>query len=120
VGVGRPLPGFEIRIAGEGGKALPERFQGEIWVRGPSLFSGYLGAEGSGLEEGGWLRTGDLGYLADGELFVSGRAELAIKSGRQQAPTTWRRRQAVVPRRRVRARVPERALTLSPETPPPR
>ncbi|HEY8206982.1 MAG TPA: AMP-binding protein [Myxococcaceae bacterium] len=120
VGVGRPLPGFEIRIAGEGGAALPERFQGEIWVRGPSLFSGYLGAEGSGLQEGGWLRTGDLGYFADGELFVSGRAELAIKSGRHQAPTTWRRRQAVVPRRRARARVPERALTLSPETPPPR
>jgi len=86
VGVGRPLPGFEVRIVSPIGAALPERTQGEVWVRGPSLFSGYVGEEGDGLH-GGWLRTGDLGYLADGELFIAGRIkDLVIKSGRNYAP----------------------------------
>jgi fatty-acyl-CoA synthase len=87
VGVGRPVPGIELRIAGPDGAALPERRQGEIWVRGPSLFSGYVGLEEPVLEAGGWLRTGDLGYLADGELFITGRIkDLVVKRGRNYAP----------------------------------
>lgn len=70
--VGRPLPGVEARIA-DGG---------EIQVRGPMLFAGYLDDPGATHTADGWLRTGDLGRLdADGRLTVDGRADDLIVSG---------------------------------------
>ena len=62
------------RIAGPDGD-LAEREVGEIVLRGPSLMSGYVGAGAPDPFVDGWLRTGDLGYLADGELFPVGRAK---------------------------------------------
>jgi acyl-CoA synthetase (AMP-forming)/AMP-acid ligase II len=59
--VGRPLTGLELRIEG-----APEGHVGEILVRGPSVASD------------GWLRTGDLGYLRDGRLYVTGRKKQMI------------------------------------------
>jgi fatty-acyl-CoA synthase len=84
---GPAVPGVEIRIGGGQGDALPERRVGEIHVRGPSLMTGYLDARGtSDPFAEGWLPTGDLGYVADGELFVTGRTkDIVIVMGRNYA-----------------------------------
>ena len=62
---------------------------GEICVRGPMVFPGYLGVKGSPLVDG-WLRTGDLGYMdQDRNLFITGRAkDLIIRSGHNIDPAT--------------------------------
>jgi acyl-CoA synthetase (AMP-forming)/AMP-acid ligase II len=89
VSVGRPIAGFDVQIAGEDGAPLPERRQGEIWFRAPSVALGYLGDPDATLATfgGGWLRSGDLGYLAGGEIFVTGRRkDLIIRGGRNHAP----------------------------------
>jgi acyl-CoA synthetase (AMP-forming)/AMP-acid ligase II len=89
VSVGRVLDGFAIRIVDESGAPLPERRQGEIELRSPSIARGYLGDAEATAETfgGGWLRTGDLGYLAEGELFITGRRkDLVIRGGRNHAP----------------------------------
>lgn len=86
VACGPPVPGTEIRIMGEEGE-LPERRVGEIQVRGPSLMEGYLGDAGPDPFIDGWLRTGDLGYMSDGELYVTGRSkDVIIVMGRNYAP----------------------------------
>jgi acyl-CoA synthetase (AMP-forming)/AMP-acid ligase II len=90
VSVGRPLPGFELEIRhADTGEPLPQRRVGRVWVRGPSLMDGYLDqpeATAAALVDG-WLDTGDLGFLAGGELYLSGRAkELIILRGRNYAP----------------------------------
>jgi fatty-acyl-CoA synthase len=80
-------PVMDLRIAGEDGAALPERQVGEILVRGPSLMSGYLGEDVPNPFLNGWMRTGDMGYLGDGELYVSGRAkDIVIMTGQNYYP----------------------------------
>jgi fatty-acyl-CoA synthase len=93
VSCGRPFPEHEVRIRGENGSWLPERSVGEICVRGPSIAAGYFRnpeaskAAGMGADGDGWLRTGDLGYLAAGEVYVSGRLkDLLIVNGRNYYP----------------------------------
>lgn len=87
VSCGPPAPTMEVRIAAPGGDGLPERNVGEILVRGPSLMSGYVGARASDPFADGWLRTGDLGYLADGELHVTGRIrDMVIAMGHNYYP----------------------------------
>jgi fatty-acyl-CoA synthase len=86
VSCGRALPGHEIRIVGDDGEALREREVGEIALAGPSVMVGYY--RNAELTEQTirhrWLHTGDLGYLADGELFVCGRTkDLIIINGRK-------------------------------------
>ncbi|HEU5142422.1 MAG TPA: AMP-binding protein [Solirubrobacterales bacterium] len=71
-------PRTDLRIVGPQGGELPERRVGEIQLQGSSLMSGYVGEEAPDPFRGGWLCTGDLGYLADGELFVTGRAKDVI------------------------------------------
>ncbi|MDX3883858.1 MAG: AMP-binding protein [Sphingomonas sp.] len=73
VGCGRPLPGITVRIADDAGKALPDGATGRIRVAGANIMPGYDGAPP--LAEGALLETGDLGFLRDGELFVTGRAK---------------------------------------------
>src|SRR2546421_374127 len=75
VGVGRPLPGTEIRIVKDG-KEADAREVGEILVRSSTGMDGYYDDPDASAEvlEEGWLKTGDLGYQADGSLFVTGRA----------------------------------------------
>jgi fatty-acyl-CoA synthase len=89
VSCGRPFPGHEIRVSGEDDRPLRERHVGEIQLRGPSVMTRYH-REPSLSEDAlrdGWLRTGDLGYLADGDLFVCGRRkELIIIHGRNYYP----------------------------------
>jgi acyl-CoA synthetase (AMP-forming)/AMP-acid ligase II len=87
--VGRALPGFAVRVADAEGSPLPERSVGEIQLQGPSLMRGYLHAPEAteAALVGGWLRTGDLGYMADGDLFIVGRSkDLILKGGRNYAP----------------------------------
>ncbi|MFG1796444.1 AMP-binding protein [Nocardia sp. NPDC049149] len=76
VSCGPPLRGHRIVIRDTTGATLGERAVGEIWVSGPSVAHAYLGADPeahNSIGPDGWLRTGDLGYLADGELFVTSR-----------------------------------------------
>lgn len=68
----RPLPGVEVVIDGDG----PE---GEILVRGPTLFTGYVG--GPDRDQGAWHHTGDVGRLENGLLSVVGRADDVIVTG---------------------------------------
>ena len=87
--VGRPLSGFEVALRDETGQMLGEGQEGRIWVRGPSLMREYLNqaeATASALQAG-WLDTGDLGFLVDGELYVSGRAkDVLIVRGANHSP----------------------------------
>jgi acyl-CoA synthetase (AMP-forming)/AMP-acid ligase II len=89
VSVGRPLPGFAVRIAGEDGRDLAPARVGRVLVQGPSLMDGYLGrpeATAAALA-GAWLDTGDLGFLVDGELYLTGRKkDILILRGRNHAP----------------------------------
>jgi fatty-acyl-CoA synthase len=90
VGVGSPLPGTEISIRDERGQDVPDRRVGEIWIRSDSLMQGYLGdadATAQALKDG-WFDTGDMGYMADGALFVTGRSkDLIIARGRNLVPS---------------------------------
>jgi len=93
VSVGRPVPGFDLEVLppdGRPGNApLPEDAVGRIWVRGPSLMEGYLDrpeATSRALVDG-WLDTGDLGFLHQGQLFLTGRAkDVVILRGRNYPP----------------------------------
>lgn len=89
VSCGFPLPLHDVRIMDEKGTPLGERVEGYIAFRGPSCTSGYyrnIEATASLFQEG-WLISGDLGYKADGELFITGREkDLIIKGGRNLHP----------------------------------
>jgi fatty-acyl-CoA synthase len=89
VGCGRALPGHEIKIVDDEGRTVSERHLGSILARGPSVMQGYFDnpeATADALRDG-WLHTGDLGYLADGQLFVCGRTkDLIIRQGRKYHP----------------------------------
>ena len=89
VGSGRALPDIDIRIVDpQARRALEDGAVGEIWARGPAIARGYWGNPGATGEvfgarlagDGGaaWLRTGDLGFLREGELFVTGRLKDVI------------------------------------------
>ncbi len=90
VGVGFAVSNNEIRIVDAEDRPVAERTQGSIQFRGPSAFRGYYRCPGTTMavkREDGWVDTGDLGYLADGELFVTGRAnDVIIKGGRNYQP----------------------------------
>jgi acyl-CoA synthetase (AMP-forming)/AMP-acid ligase II len=92
--LGWPLPGHEVRILAEDGTDCPERAVGEVLVRGPSLMEGYWQRPEATLEviRDGWFYTGDLGYLAGGELYVCGRRkDLIIVRGRNYDPQDFER-----------------------------
>ena len=81
-GVGRPVAGLEVRVADpETGAPAGDGAVGEVQLRGASVTAGYLGqpaGEDAASFAGGWLRTGDLAYTRDGELFVTGRRKEMI------------------------------------------
>lgn len=90
VSAGRPLPRMEIRVVNSEGMELPERTEGRLHFRGPSATSGYYrnpAATRGLITADGWLDTGDLAYIADGELYITGRMkDLIIKGGRNLYP----------------------------------
>jgi acyl-CoA synthetase (AMP-forming)/AMP-acid ligase II len=87
--VGRPIEGVELRVVDDKDEPVAERVEGQICIRGSSLMSEYLNnpsATASALR-GGWLHTGDRGYIAGGELHVTGRLDdLIIRAGRNLHP----------------------------------
>jgi fatty-acyl-CoA synthase len=89
VSCGSPLPGHRLQIVGEDGRPAAERQVGEILLAGPSVMLGYYKQDALTAEtmRDGWLRTGDLGYLSGGELFVCGRVkDIIIVNGRKYHP----------------------------------
>lgn len=82
--------GHEVEVRDENGAVLPERQVGRIFARGPSLMREYFGdpqATAAVLSADGWLDTGDLGYLADGQIVPTGRAkDLILLNGRNVWP----------------------------------
>ena len=89
VSCGVPIPGVNIKIVNEEFQELPERHEGLILIHTPSMMSGYYKDEQATKEvfHNGWLLTGDLGYIAEGELFVTGRKkEVIIRGGRNYYP----------------------------------
>lgn len=90
VGCGVPFPAHDLKVVDGEGTSLSERTVGEIWARGPSVSTGYYEnpeANAEGFPGDGWLHTGDLGYLADGQLFVCGRSkDLIIVRGANYHP----------------------------------
>ncbi|MGB8933200.1 MAG: AMP-binding protein, partial [Anaeromyxobacteraceae bacterium] len=89
VPVGVPIPGVEVELRGAEGRGVGEGRLGRIWVKGPSVMRGYLddpAATARALVDG-WLDTGDLGFVAGGQLFVHGRSrDLVIVRGANHAP----------------------------------
>jgi acyl-CoA synthetase (AMP-forming)/AMP-acid ligase II len=88
-GLGRAIPHSEMRLVDERDQPCEERQQGEILVRSATLMQGYYREPEATADSfwEGWLRTGDLGYVADGHLFVTGRKkELIIKGGHNLSP----------------------------------
>lgn len=86
---GLPLPGHALRVVDRQGQVLGERAVGLLQFRGPSATAGYYRnpAASAALIHDGWLDTGDYAYLADGELYLCGRAkEMIIRGGRNVYP----------------------------------
>jgi fatty-acyl-CoA synthase len=98
--LGRALPGMEVRVTDTStGATLPDRTVGEIEVSGPSITPGYYRRPDAtaALFHGRWLRTGDLGYVVDGELVVCGRLkDVIIVGGRKVFPQDVERAAAKV------------------------
>ena len=89
VSCGEPFPGHEMHIIDEAGQQVGERQVGEIITRGPSVTAGYFENPEATAEtwKDGWLHTGDLGYVADGNLYICGRIkDLIIIRGANHYP----------------------------------
>ncbi|MGH3760935.1 fatty acyl-AMP ligase [Actinophytocola sp.] len=98
--LGKPLPGFEARIVDQStGEVRGEREVGEIHIRGAAITPGYLTVDGplATQDASGWLATGDLGYIVDGEIVICGRAkDVIILAGRNIYPTDIERAASTV------------------------
>lgn len=92
VSVGVPVPGFEVEVRDDEGQLSGPARVGRVFARGPSVMRGYFGlaeATGKALKDG-WLDTGDLGFVEDGELFLCGRAkDLVIIRGANHPPQAF-------------------------------
>jgi 1-acyl-sn-glycerol-3-phosphate acyltransferase len=89
VSCGVPLPGHEVRIVDERGQELGERMEGSLQFQGPSSMKGYFQSPEAtrAVFHGGWWDSGDLAYLAGGEVFITGRRkDVIIKAGRNLYP----------------------------------
>ncbi|MGW2289929.1 fatty acyl-AMP ligase [Streptomyces phaeochromogenes] len=97
VGCGQVETAYDVRVVDPvTRRTMPPDGLGEIWLRGPSVSPGYWRRKESSREtfdaqladgDGGWLRTGDLGIVVDGEIFVSGRIkDMLIVRGRNLYP----------------------------------
>jgi acyl-CoA synthetase (AMP-forming)/AMP-acid ligase II len=87
---GTPVEGTEVAVLDESERSMLEGRVGELAVRGDYLFSGYFRREDltrEALTDGGWYRTGDLGFVLGGEVYVTGRKkDLIIVQGRNFYP----------------------------------
>ena len=89
VGCGMAMPEHEIRVVDDEGHVLPERHIGNLHFRGPSNMQGYFNnpRATAAVYHDGWIDSGDLAYLVNGEVFPTGRRkDLIIKAGRNLYP----------------------------------
>ncbi|RPI47083.1 MAG: acyl-phosphate glycerol 3-phosphate acyltransferase [Betaproteobacteria bacterium] len=89
VACGRPLPGHEIRVVDDAGQEVGERIVGRLQFRGPSATSGYYRnpEETRRLFDGTWLNSGDVAYIADGDVYLTSRVkDMIIRGGRNLYP----------------------------------
>jgi acyl-CoA synthetase (AMP-forming)/AMP-acid ligase II len=101
ISVGRAIPHCELRIADDADQLLPEQRVGHIHIRGESVTRGYFEDDASNAASftaDGWLRTGDLGLLLSGELFITGRhKEILFVNGQNYYPHDLERIAEAVP-----------------------
>ena len=87
---GRPLPTVDIEIRGDDGAVLASGADGEIFLRGPMVMPGYWRRPeetAATISAGGWLRTGDIGRMDDGRLYLATRKrDLIIRGGENVYP----------------------------------
>ena len=86
---GQPLAGHQVRIIDSDGRELPERQEGALQFRGPSVTTGYYrnpeATKKLFFQE--WLDSGDLAYIAAGDIFITGRSkDVIIRAGRNVYP----------------------------------
>jgi acyl-CoA synthetase (AMP-forming)/AMP-acid ligase II len=89
VSCGRPIPNVEIRVVDAERRDLPERHVGEVALRSDCMLTGYYRRHDATAQamDDGWYYTGDLGYIADGELYITGRQkDLIIVGGKNIYP----------------------------------
>ena len=89
VNCGKPVQGMAVEIREENGTPLPDRAIGKVWCAGSSVMVGYFRDQAAtdACMAGGWLDTGDMGYLSDGYLYIVGRAkDMIIVNGRNHWP----------------------------------
>jgi 1-acyl-sn-glycerol-3-phosphate acyltransferase len=89
VSCGKPLPRHDVKIVDDAGREIGERQEGRILFRGPSATGGYFRNEVATacLIQNGWLDSGDRGYLAAGEVYITGRTkDIIIRAGRNIYP----------------------------------
>ena len=94
--VGRPLPTVELEIRDPLGAAVPEGIEGEVCVRGPMVMPGYWRrpeATAETIAPGRWLRTGDIGRMEGGRLYLSSRKrDLIFRGGENVYPVEIEKR----------------------------
>ncbi|MFW5748456.1 MAG: AMP-binding protein [Chloroflexota bacterium] len=86
---GLPIANCAVRVVGEDGSSLPDRHVGEIALKSDCMLSGYYARPDLTTEAvvDGWFLTGDMGYMADGELYITGRKkDLIIVGGKNVYP----------------------------------
>ena len=87
---GAPIPDHEVQVRDEQGRVLGERMVGRLFAKGPSLMAGYFNAPEATQQtigSDGFLDTGDMGYLLNGEVVITGRAkDLILHNGRNIWP----------------------------------
>ncbi|HET9628200.1 MAG TPA: fatty acyl-AMP ligase [Novosphingobium sp.] len=89
VNCGKPVRDMVVEIRGERGSALADHHIGKVWCKGPSVMHSYFRDPDStdACLVDGWLDTGDMGYMADGYLFIVGRAkDMIIINGKNHWP----------------------------------
>jgi acyl-CoA synthetase (AMP-forming)/AMP-acid ligase II len=88
--VGRPVPIVDVEIRDEQGRALAEREEGEIHLRGPLVMREYWEdpeATDAAIKPGRWLNTGDVGRMQDGKLYIASRKrDLILRGGENVYP----------------------------------
>ncbi len=89
VACGQPLPKHQIKIVDKNGRELPERQEGRLQFKGPSVTSGYFRNPDQTRElfYGEWLDSGDLAYIAGGDIYITSRVkDIIIRGGRNIYP----------------------------------
>ncbi len=89
VACGQPLPGHQVRIVDTTGREAPERQQGRLEFKGPSVTTGYFRnpEKNKTLFDGDWADSGDLAYISEGDIYLTGRVkDVIIRAGRNLYP----------------------------------